>query len=256
MAFYDHYDYQRYWRGREYEHEAETLALKRLFAQIPLKKQKTLLDIGAGFGRITPFYADKFSFCLLVEPAKRLINQAKKNLKYQNLKFKQGQAENLELSEKFDVVLFIRVAHHIKNLDLVLKNINHHLKSDGYLILEFANKINFKAKIKAIFRGNFSFLKEESPYDRRSPANLNQETILFLNHHPKKINQSLKRSDFEIIDRLSVSNFRLPILKKIIPTGILLWGEKLFQPILAKINFGPSIFLLAKVHKSHKYKTK
>jgi len=246
MAFYDHYDYQRYWRGREYEHEAETQALKRLFAQIPLKKQKTLLDIGAGFGRITPLYANKFSFCLLVEPAKKLINQARKSLKYKNLKFKLDSAENLKLSKKFDVVLFIRVAHHVKNLDSVLNNINRHLKSDGYLVLEFANKINFKAKIKAVFRGDFSFLKDEAPYDRRSPANLNQETILFLNHHPKKINQSLKKSGFEVVDQLSVSNFRLPILKKIIPTGILLWGEKFFQPILAKINFGPSIFILAK----------
>jgi len=138
MAFYDQYDYRRYWQGREYEHEAEALALKKLFAQIPLKEKKTLLDIGAGFGRITPLYADKFSSCLLVEPAEKLINQAKKNLKYQNLKFKQGQVENLDLSEKFDVILFIRVAHHLKNIDLALKNINHHLKSDGYLILEFA----------------------------------------------------------------------------------------------------------------------
>ncbi|KUK78928.1 MAG: Phosphatidylethanolamine N-methyltransferase, partial [Microgenomates bacterium 39_7] len=136
--------------------------------------------------------------------------------------------------------------HNLKNIDLALKNINHHLKSDGYLILEFANKVNFKAKLKAIFRGDFSFLREGAPYDRRSPANLNQETILFLNHHPKKINQSLKKTGFEVVNRLSVSNFRLPILKKIVPIRILLWGEKLFQPILAKINFGPSIFILAK----------
>ncbi|MDD3531998.1 MAG: methyltransferase domain-containing protein [Candidatus Shapirobacteria bacterium] len=245
MAFYDHYNYQRYWRGREYEHEAEIVALEKLFGQIPLKNRQTILDVGAGFGRLTPIYANRFVSCVLLEPSQKLINQAKRKLQYQNLEFKSGQGESFQLKTKFDVVLTVRVAHHIQDLPSFLKNINHHLKDNGFLILEFANKTNFKACLKALFEGNWSFLKNLASTDRRSPANINQETILFLNHHPVKVREDLKQSGFEVVTRLSVSNFRWPILKKFVPTGILLRGEKILQLFLAKINFGPSIFILA-----------
>lgn len=245
MAFYDHYNYQRYWRGRQYEFEAEKVALNKLLKIIPRKKQKNILDLGAGFGRITPIYADHFSSCLLLEPSQKLINQAQKKLaQYQNLTFKRGRGENLQLESKFDVVLMVRVAHHLKDLNLVLKNINQTLKKDGYLILEFANKVNFKTRLKMWFGREFSFNQDLSPRDRRSAANISKKTIPFLNHHPKKINQDLAQNGFKVIAQLSVSNFRWLLLKKIIPTGVLLWGEKILQPVLAKIDFGPSIFLL------------
>lgn len=246
MAFYDHYNYRRYWWGRGYEHEAEVIALKRLFSQIPLQNRQNILDVGAGFGRLTPIYADQFSSCVLLEPSKVLISQAQKELKYQNLKFICGRGEDFQLKTKFDVVLTVRVAHHIQDLPVFLKNINHHLKSGGFLILEFANKTNFKARLRAFLRNDQSFLKDWSSTDRRSPANINQETILFLNHHPEKVKKDLKQLGFEVITSLSVSNFRFPILKKLIPTEILLWGERALQPFLAKISFGPSIFILAK----------
>ncbi|MDD3679480.1 MAG: class I SAM-dependent methyltransferase [Candidatus Shapirobacteria bacterium] len=246
MAFYDHYNYQRYWQGRKYEHKAEKIALEKLLKNIPDKNRKTILDIGAGFGRITPIYANQFASCYLIEPSEKLISQAKKNLKkYQNLTFQKRRAEELSSLKKADVAIMIRVAHHIKKLDPVFKKINHSLKRNGYLILEFANKVNFKTKLKMWFGGNFSFCQDQVPCDRRSLANINKKTIFFLNHHPQKINQELEQSGFKIITKLSVSNFRWPLLKKIIPTEILIWGEKILQPVLAKINFGPSIFILA-----------
>ena len=245
MAFYDHYNYQRYWRGREYEHEAELVALEKLFSMVPQKNRQTILDVGAGFGRLAPIYANKFTSCVLVEPSQKLINQAKRKLNYQNLKFKPGRGESFQIKTKFDVVLTVRVAHHIQDLPAFLKNINHHLKNDGFLILEFANKTNFKARLKALFRGDWSFSKDLTSVDRRSPANINQKTILFLNHHPQKVKQDLEQSGFKIVTQLSVSNFRFPILKKLIPTGVLLRGERALQPFLGKIGFGPSIFILA-----------
>ncbi len=247
MAFYDYYNYQQYWQGRKYEHEAEKIALERLLKKIPNKNKKIIIEIGAGFGRLVPIYAPKFLSCYLIEPSKKLISQAKTGLaKYQNITLQEGRAEDLKLKNKADVILMVRVAHHLKNLAPVLKNINYSLKGDGYLILEFANKINLKTRLKMWFRGNFTFSQNLDSCDRRSATNINQETILFLNHHPKKVSQELTRAGFKVTDWLSVSNFRWPLLKKIIPLKALLWGERFLQPILAKINFGPSIFILAK----------
>ena len=53
-AAYDSFDYPSYWEGREYEHNSELIALRRLISLIP--KIDTLLEIGAGFGRLTPEY--------------------------------------------------------------------------------------------------------------------------------------------------------------------------------------------------------
>jgi ubiquinone/menaquinone biosynthesis C-methylase UbiE len=247
MAFYDQYNYRSYWQGREYEHQAEIKALKKLFAQIPHKKTKTLVDIGCGFGRLAPLYNQLFASCFLVEPSAKLLNQAKRKLaKCPNLDFKQGSWEKLNLPQKVDVALVVRVAHHIQDIDLAIKNISQHLNEDGFLILEFANKINFKIRLKMFFCGRLDFCHNLDPCDRRSPGNINEETIIFLNHHPQKIIQALEKNGLKVIDKLSVSNFRWPILKKIIPTKILLAAEEKLQRPLAKIDFGPSIFILAK----------
>lgn len=58
------YDYQEYWHQREYENQADKNALRRLFQLIPAKE--TIVDIGAGFGRLAPVYAPLFHRCLLI----------------------------------------------------------------------------------------------------------------------------------------------------------------------------------------------
>ncbi len=46
------YNYQDYWQGREYEHAAEELAIKRLLRG---KKFKHAVDVGGGYGRLSKF---------------------------------------------------------------------------------------------------------------------------------------------------------------------------------------------------------
>src|SRR3990167_8028723 len=68
------YNYQDYWAGREYEHAAEEMAVKRL-----LKGQhfKHAIDVGGGYGRLSLFltnFADKVT---LAEPSQQQLNIAK-----------------------------------------------------------------------------------------------------------------------------------------------------------------------------------
>ena len=53
-ATYDNYDYPAYWKGREYEHSSEFLAIKEILLKIP--KVDRSIEIGAGFGRLLPIY--------------------------------------------------------------------------------------------------------------------------------------------------------------------------------------------------------
>ncbi len=243
---YDSYDYPQYWLGREYEDRAEKIALRKLIKKIPSSQRKKILDIGAGFGRQTPVYAPLFKKCILLDASKKLLGKAQSRLKkYSHLEFKQGRAEDLPFpKEEFEAALIIRVIHHLPEPKKAFLEAQRVLKPQGYLILEFANKIHFRAKLRAWLKGDFYFTKDLSSIEQRSLASIKAKKIPFLNHHPQKIEKDLSQAGFKIIERLSVSNFRHPLIKKIVPLSILLKLETISQKPLVKIYFGPSIFLL------------
>jgi len=243
--FYDEpsFDYQKYWQGREYEDTAEKIVLKRLLKIIG-KKEK-LLDIGGGYGRLVPEYAKNFQNCLIIDPSEKLLSQAKKLcFKYKNLSLQKGIIEKIpQKDESFDVVLCIRTFHHLEKPRQAIREIHRVLKPKGFLILEFANKIRFKNILKAIFKLNFNFLVDHKP------EKVGKGKIPFYSYHPNQIKTILLSKGFKIIKIFSVSNFRSPLIKKIIPLKILLKLELLFSLISSKFSpltfWGPSIFILA-----------
>lgn len=243
---YDLYDYPSYWEGREYEDQAEKIALKKLLSQIPEQKRGKLIDIGAGFGRQTPVYAPMFKECVLFDPSEKLLAEAKLRLaSYNNLRYIQGRAENLPFKQaQFEAALIIRVIHHLPEPEKALLEALRVLKPRGYLILEFANKINFKARLRAWLRGDFGFTQDLSPVEQRSLTSVKARRITFLNHHPEKIEKDLNEAGLKVISRLSVSNFRHPLIKKVVPLNLLLKLENISHKPLAICHLGPSIFLL------------
>jgi len=255
---YDSYNYAQFWEKRNYEDQAEKIALKKLFQKIPSSKRNLIIDIGGGFGRLGEIYAPEFKKCFLVDPSEKLLNLAKKKLKnFKNIEFKKGSGEKLPFKENsFDVALIIRVIHHFQNPEKFFKETSRILKPQGFLILEFANKIHFLACLRAWSRGNLKFTKQLESIDQRSPKSIATETIPFLNHHPKFVINLLNKNGFEVISILSVSNFRHHFLKKVIPLPMLLFLESKIQKIAASFYFGPSIFILAKKIKPEDFKIK
>ncbi len=244
---YNLIDYSSYWQNREYEWEAERIALEKLFSYIPGKEQKIILEIGGGFGRLAAIYAPFFKDVILLEPSAKLLKEAQANLANQkNIIFLAGRGEAIpQESKSTDAALMVRVSHHFQDLNPVLKEINRILKPQGFLILEFANKIHFKARLRALVKGDFSFRKNLTPFDQRRQSRKDPEMV-FLNHHPKAVLNALSENNFEVKKILSVSNFRSPFLKKILPQKWLLFLEKNIQELLATFWFGPSIFILAR----------
>jgi ubiquinone/menaquinone biosynthesis C-methylase UbiE len=242
-VIYDDYDYSRYWRGREYEDLAEKRALIRFFKKIPSKK--SLIDIGSGFGRFTKIYAPLFENCLLVDHSQKNLKRArKKNKKFSHLEYQIASAINLPAGNNaFDVALMIRVSHHLTNLSKAVRETYRVLKPSGYLIFEFANKIHLKSVIKAFLKGNLEYLLSHLPENISSKKGVN-----FFNYHPSHIKSLLITNNFEIVKTRSVSNFRHPIFKKILPLRLLLLMETMFSVLTAHLLpfYGPSIFILAK----------
>lgn len=233
------YNYQDYWAGREYEHAAEQMAIKRLLKGQHFKKA---VDVGGGYGRLSKFlliFADEVT---LAEPSQQQLDIARLYLKDSpKVERKLLQASDLKMKDhSADLVLVVRVLHHLPDPMPELKEISRVLKPGGTFILEFANDAHFLNRIRYGMRGKRI---PQEPVDIRSEANKNDKEIPFVNHHPKYIIKLLKDAGFEIDTVLSGSNLRSPRLKKVLGKNVLLGLEKIMQPMLAPIYFGPSVWL-------------
>ena len=247
-AAYDSYDYPAYWKGREYEHSSEFLAIKEMLLKIP--KVDRSIEIGAGFGRLLPFYQFRVKKAVLSDPSAKLISIARK--KYRNnkrIEFIQSTLDNLKNTKRaksFDLCIMIRVLHHIEDIDSAFVNVSNLLKEKGYFILEFPNKSHLKASFRKMFKGDLTYPLNIFPLDIRSKKNIKNKTLPFINFHPDQVIEKLKTAGFDIIETRSVSNIRSTFMKRFFPLSFLLDLEKLLQIPLSKLNFGPSFFVLAK----------
>lgn len=246
-AFYDQYDYRAFWQGRNYEWQSDRLALERLLDRTGTPSEK-LIDVGCGFGRNASSYALKWKKAVLLDPSKRILDEAKVNTKeYDNLVFVCGIAEKLPFAKSsFDAVVCIRVFHHIANPKKAIEEFSRVLKKGGCLVLEVANKRHIKAVIKAMLAGRIGTALGRLSVDRRSRKSLSSGSIAFINHHPEEIVKLMKGNGLVVEDILSVSNLRSLPLVNIAPLAIVLWFERILQPILSRVWFGPSIYFLAR----------
>ena len=236
------YNYQDYWQGRDYEHAAEELAVKRLLRGRHFKHG---VDVGGGYGRLSKFltrFADKVT---LAEPSQQQLDIAEIYLKDSpQVDKKLLQAADLKFKDaSVDLVLVVRVLHHLPDPSPEFNEISRILKPGGTFLLEFANDAHFLNRIRYGLRGKSV---PKNPIDIRSEQNKDKQTISFVNHHPKTIIQKLHDAGFEVEATLSGSNLRSPTLKRVLGKKPLLAVETLMQPLLAPIYFGPSVWLRLK----------
>jgi ubiquinone/menaquinone biosynthesis C-methylase UbiE len=247
-AAYDGYDYPSYWTDREYEHRSEILTIKSFLKKIP--KLNNFLEIGSGYGRLLDSYVYRVKKVTLSDPSAKLLSLARKNNTHnKKVNFVHSKIENLKGKihpKTQDAILMVRVLHHIENVDNTFKIINRLLIDKGYFILEFANKKHFKATFSEFTKGNFTFPLDIFPKDLRSKINIQKNTLPFINYHPDIIFKKLNENGFEILEVRSVSNFRQSFLKDLFPIETLILFETYLQKFLAKLHFGPSLFVLAR----------
>lgn len=241
--FYDdkEFSYDRYWQHREYEHASEVLAIHRLLSK---KKFARAADIGGGFGRLTKILAKYSEEVTLVEPSNRMRGMAKDFLRdISNAKIVAGSAKATSLTNASqNLVVSVRVLHHITDLPPVFSEFARITKPHGLLLIEFANSLNIKARLRSLISGK-PILR--TPIDLRSAGNIKRQSIPFVNHHPEVIFKLLVQNNFRVKQILSVSNLRSPFLKKLLPTQLVITLEYFLQIPLSWLYFGPSIFILS-----------
>lgn len=233
---YEGSDYQTsFWDkgGREYEDRTEAIALKRLLPP----RGRLMLELGAGAGRNTPRYLG-FDRIVLLDYSRTQLEQAQARLGASD-KYIYVAADVYRLpfvDGLFDAATMIRVLHHMADAPKALEQVRNVLDSGGIFILEFANKMN----LKAIFR----YLLGRQEW---SPFTLEPVEFVKLNFdfHPRAVRNWLQGLGFSIERTLTLSHFRVGLLKRIIPTGILVFLDSLFQWTGAWWQLTPSVFVKA-----------
>jgi ubiquinone/menaquinone biosynthesis C-methylase UbiE len=235
---YEGSDYQTtFWEqgGRAYEDKAEAIALKRMLPN----SGRLLLELGAGAGRNTPRYTG-YERIVLLDYSRTQLAQARARLgDSPRYVYIAADIYKLPLVDSlFDGATMIRTLHHMAEAPKALAQVRRVLTPGATFILEFANKLNLKAILR-YWLGKQSW----------NPFTLEPVEFVALNFdfHPRAIRQWLAALGFSIEKMLTVSHFRLGLLKRLLPADFLAALDSLAQPTGALWQLTPSVFVKATV---------
>jgi ubiquinone/menaquinone biosynthesis C-methylase UbiE len=217
--------------GREYEDRAEAIALKRL---LPARGH-LLLELGAGAGRNTPRYTG-YDRIVLLDYSRTQLEQARARLG-DSLRYIYVAADAYKLpfvDGLFDGATMIRVLHHMADAPKALAQVRNVLQPGATFILEYANKLNLKAILR------YGLGKQTW-----NPFTLEPVEFAALNFdfHPQAICQWLTELGFNPGTTLTVSHFRISLLKRTLPASFLAALDSLLQPTGALFQVTPSVFV-------------
>ena len=126
-----------------------------LNAEKPLKGLE-ILDIGCGGGLLCEPLSKLGAKITGIDPSNDNIKIAKLHSKETNLNIKYicCSPENLNLNNKFDVILNMEVIEHVSNTNLFIKNCSKLIKKNGIMFVATINK-NLKSFIFAILGAEY-----------------------------------------------------------------------------------------------------
>ena len=234
---YEGSDYQEgFWElgGREYEDRVEAVALSRILPDSGAR----LLEVGAGAGRHTPRYQG-FRQIVLLDYSRTQLEQAKARLgESERYLYVTGDVYRLPFAPGvFDAATMVRTLHHMTDPLGALHQVRSTLRTSGVFVLEYANKRNLKAIARwALGRQDWN------PFDHE-PVEFVE---LNFNFHPVAVRDWMSETGFEVFRQLTVSHFRLNLLKKVVPLGALVALDSLIQWTGNWFQLTPSVFLGAK----------
>lgn len=241
-AFYDDsgFNYREYWTGREYEHLAEVIALRRLLAG---QKFDRAVDVGGGYGRLSVVLAEFAAKVTLVDSSSQQLELAEEFLAGNPAVDKRlmDAAKLAFPDQSVDLVAMVRVLHHLPDPAAELAEVHRILRPGGTAIVEVANVAHALNRVRHMVR------REPLPVeaiDIRSAATRERGGIPFVNHHPATVAAQFRAAGLRVERVLSVSNLRHPLIKKALPGRAILAAERIAQARLARVQFGPSLFFL------------
>jgi len=231
---YEGSDYRtRFWQNqnRIYEDRVERIALRRLLPPAG----NTLIEIGAGFGRLADEYGG-YERVVLFDYSRSLLREAQERMgddpkfiyvvgNWYAMPFAAGL---------FDTIVQVRTLHHAADAPAVFRQLCRIAGKDGRYILEFANKQNLKAILRYGLRR-----QKWSPF---TPEPVEFAELNF-DFHPRWIRRQLEAVGFRPGRTLTVSHYRIALLKKLLPTRLLVSLDSAAQLTGNWWQLSPSVFV-------------
>ena len=125
-------------------------------AKISFLEGLNILDIGCGGGLMSEPIARLGAKVTGIDASEKNINVAKLHSKESGLKinYLKSSPENLDQSEKFDVILNLEIVEHVDNLDFYIKSCKKLLKKNGLMFTATLNR-SLTSYIKAIIGAEY-----------------------------------------------------------------------------------------------------
>ena len=231
---YEGSDYRtRFWdnQGRDYEDQVERVALRRLMPS----HGRTLLDVGAGFGRLADEYKG-YERVVLFDYSRSLLREAQEHLAGDSrFVFVAGNWYDMPFVDGlFDTLVQVRTLHHAADAPALFRELARIARPQAAYVLEFASKHNLKAMLRYGLRR-----QAWSPFD---PEPVEFVDLNF-DFHPAWIRDQLAAGGFTPGDMLTASHFRFAPLKRVVPTGWLVSLDGAIQRTGAWWQLTPSVFV-------------
>lgn len=240
------FNYAQFWTGRDYEHHAEVIAIRRLLQG---RRFGHAVDVGGGFGRLSVILADYADRVTLTDPSTQQLELSERIFPgHSFIERKLMDAAHLGFADaSVDLVTLIRVLHHLPDPAAEFGELSRILRPGGFALVEVANSVHAANRMKRLLRGQ---RVSRMPVDLRSDESRQRGTAPYFNYHPRTIRHDLSAAGLDVRGVLSVSNLRHPLVKALMPRRAMLSVERAVQRPLARLHFGPSTFFLLQKRES------
>lgn len=232
ICSYENSRYQTaFWPGREYEDQAERIALRHMLP----KGGARLCEIGAGFGRLADEYRG-YEQVILLDYSWSMIRAAARRLHHDpRFLFVAADLYDLPFADSaLDTAVTVRVLHHVVDVPSAFAEVARVVSPQGAYVTEFANKRHLKARLRRWWTGRPPDLDSLEP---------SEYLRMHFDFHPRFIADRLRAGGFDIRDKRAVSEFRLAALKRVFPARLLSGLDGLLQHPLARLDLTPSVFM-------------
>ena len=127
------------WDNNQMHWDRSEAIAKEIIKDIPIKKEMTALEFGAGTGILSFLLKDHFGKITLIDNSSEMIKVI--NSKIESTKVKNLKAINIDLEHSdfngagFDLIFTQMVLHHVADIDNIIKKFYHLLNPGGYLAI-------------------------------------------------------------------------------------------------------------------------
>jgi SAM-dependent methyltransferase len=228
---YEGQDYEQFWQGPAKQYVDE---LEHAIASHCLRGGDSVVEVGAGFGRLGNCYVGKYRTAHMVEPASNLRAIARRTYG-PAVEYHEAHVEKLPFqTDSIDAVLMVRVFHHLGDPAAALHEIRRVLRPGGVLVFNYSNKRNLMRIARfAVGRGT-------SPFNDR----MEKYYDFLIGHHPAHVEKLLGDDGFDIQEQYGVG-----VVDKLVGAvpslGKVLKPSLSFSRVLGSLKVAPAQFVVA-----------